>query len=1043
MRPIRPCACLLAAIASLTGGHLVAAESWDWQHDYATVSPSGDLSWAPEPFTFAVGETVRYIDYENGDDGNPGTKAKPWKHHPWDKQAGGQAKAGVHGPVSYVFKRGVIYRGSLKGAAQGRPGDPVRLTSDPSWGTGEAVIAGSIAITGGWQRGGDGLPKDVPDRDRIWSVELPKGVAPLNVWSVDGETITRLYVARIPNWTYGDDDTDNIKASWFRSERRGEITKLKGKQKNLLYLDNSLPKDPAFYEGANIYSEWGPVMGTAAPEPIEQYDQKKHAVVSHGFFPQGTKRMFGGQRYYLDDNPRYLDEGGEFWFASSGSNKGRLYLRLPGDADPNTMRIEVAERTTLIDLQRVEHLVISGLDFRFTNMPERKVWPWMTKPEVISLQGTGQDIRISNNTFYHVNAAVVMEAKGPQDQLDDIVISDNDIRYTDNGGIGVREGSPEDKIGPPYGRLGDVALLRNNIYHAGMCMERMSHGHCVSINGAKTAHIAGNILHRTGGWGISVRPGKGSGVAGDLPFTRYIIHQNKVVDAMLFSNDWGAIESWQGGPAYIFNNVVGNPVGYMWGGKRRFAHAYYLDGAFKNYHFNNIAWAESSTPDDHEASASAFQEIHSFQNTWFNNTVYNFLNGSRRQKPDAGRDKFLGNIFQDIGQYVFRHTDSKNTDPNAHDAGQQGEEFAYETNAYAQNVFYDIAGMIGNFHAQGGDFKEVEAMAAALAREHTMASGVGVMAQKSPLRNAAEHDFRPASGSAAIDRGVRVFVPWALSGVVGEWNFTINRKDPGEVIDEHWYMTDYYGQRTDYHATPRYPLHGQGISSANYIKGELEDWVEGALELDGSKQYLVIGHATLAEPIRYEVGKKKKEKRVAQGPDKRTVEMYDNNFLIEAFLRTNDKDGVIAQKLGKDAGYALDISGGQLRLRLRNGGKDFYSLVGGQISDGKWHHVLVDVDRNQGATIYLDGKAVSGKPSGSMATALLANTADFQVGGGPGAEHLAATIDFLRVAQGTLTDAHTSIEELMAWQFDGPQLRDFSGRQATGAGRDAGAIEAE
>ncbi|MFW5829265.1 MAG: laminin G domain-containing protein, partial [Planctomycetota bacterium] len=649
----------------------------------------------------------------------------------------------------------------------------------------------------------------------------------------------------------------------------------------------------------------------------------------------------------------------------------------------------------------------------------------------------------SNNTFYHVNAAVVMEATGPQDRLDDIVISDNDIRYTDNGGISVREGKPEDRVGPPYGRLGDVALLRNNIYHAGMRMERMSHGHCVTINGAETAHIAGNILHRTGGWGMSVRPGKQSGVAGDVPFTRYIIHQNKVVDAMLFSNDWGSIECWQGGPVYVYNNVVGNPVGYMWGGRRRFAHAYYLDGGFKNYHFNNIAWAESSTPGDHEASASAFQEIHSFQNTWFNNTVYKFLNGSRRQAPDAGRDKFLGNIFQDIGEHVFRHSDSKNTDPNAHDAGQQGETFAYETNAYGNNVLYEIAGTVGNFHAQGGDFKDIDAMAEAMAEEGTMVSDIGVLAEKPPLRDPANFDFRPTVGSAAIDRGVRVFVPWSLHGVVGEWHFTRNRKDPSEVIDEHWYMTDFYIHRTGYHAKPRYPLRGNDISAEHYIHGELEDWVEGALELDGSKQYLAIDHATLAEPVRYRVGKQGQEERVAQGADKRTVEMYDNDFLIEVYLRTSDNDGVIAQKMSDDSGYALEVSGGRLRLRLRSGGSDVYSLSGGGISDGDWHHVLVEVDRKQGATIYLDGKAVDAEASGAMSAASLANTADFLVGGGPDVEHLAATIDFLRVALGTLEDAHTSIEELMAWQFDGPQLRDFTGREPTGSGRDAGAIEAQ
>ena len=43
------------------------------------------------------------------------------------------------------------------------------------------------------------------------------------------------------------------------------------------------------------------------------------------------------------------------------------------------------------------------------------------------------------------------------------------------------------------------------------------------------------------------------------------------------------------------------------------------------------------------------------------------------------------------------------------------------------------------------------------------------------------------------------------------------------------------------------------------------------------------------------------------------------------------------------------------------------------------------------------------------------------------------------LAQGTLAEADTTIEELYAWEFAGPQLRDFTGRESVGA-RDAGAI---
>jgi len=44
------------------------------------------------------------------------------------------------------------------------------------------------------------------------------------------------------------------------------------------------------------------------------------------------------------------------------------------------------------------------------------------------------------------------------------------------------------------------------------------------------------------------------------------------------------------------------------------------------------------------------------------------------------------------------------------------------------------------------------------------------------------------------------------------------------------------------------------------------------------------------------------------------------------------------------------------------------------------------------------------------------------------------------VSLGTLENAKTDIKELYAWQFDGPFLRDFTGRKLEGK-RDAGALE--
>ena len=104
--------------------------------------------------------------------------------------------------------------------------------------------------------------------------------------------------------------------------------------------------------------------------------------------------------------------------------------------------------------------------------------------------------------------------------------------------------------------------------------------------------------------------------------------------------------------------------------------------------------------------------------------------------------------------------------------------------------------------------------------------------------------------------------------------------------------------------------------------------------------------------------------------------------------------------------------------------------------------MLAEVDRAaKSASIYMDGNAPVTAAIDLPAGSSLTNTADFYVGRDGEGNYLAGVIDFLRVCRGTLADAETTIEELYDWQFDGPHLRDFTGRSVSGKRRDAGALE--
>lgn len=63
---------ILAAILAATASCSAAAETFSWNAPNATVDPKGDIGWAPRPFAFTPGKSVRFIDFEAGDDDNDG-----------------------------------------------------------------------------------------------------------------------------------------------------------------------------------------------------------------------------------------------------------------------------------------------------------------------------------------------------------------------------------------------------------------------------------------------------------------------------------------------------------------------------------------------------------------------------------------------------------------------------------------------------------------------------------------------------------------------------------------------------------------------------------------------------------------------------------------------------------------------------------------------------------------------------------------------------------------------------------------------------------
>ena len=405
-----------------------------------------------------------------------------------------------------------------------------------------------------------------------------------------------------------------------------------------------------------------------------------------------------------------------------------------------------------------------------------------------------------------------------------------------------------------------------------------------------------------------------------------------------------------------------------------------------------------------------------------------------------------------MGKYVFRHADPARTkaEGNARDAGRRAGHFALETNAYARNVFHDYADM-GILEPSGRWLLTFEDFKSTLQKNKGLLCELGEVCTTSPLRDPARGDFRPVQGAAGIDigKGAKVFVPWALCGVVGEWNFYPAGNDPTRLIDEHWYMTDYHVSRDTYYQRPMYPLKGVNVTREDYVQGTLEDWIPGVLSFaPAKKQYATVSNTEMMKPFSFRDLKKSRHENARpepctiSGEALKNPQIYTSSLLIEVYFKTapGHTGGVLMEKM-KGNGYSLTVgAAGKLSFNVKGTSVSATAESAVNVNDGQWHHAIVEANRRaRTLTVYVDGKK-DGSAKGVDGSVSLANEGDVYVGGTPQGRYLDGALDFLRIAQGTLSDADTTIEELYAWEFDGPQIRDFTGRKPTGA-RNAGAIE--
>ena len=978
----------------------------------------------------AAGAGVRYIDFDNGDDTGPGTRAAPWKHHPWDANAG-SLSASARGIKTYIFKKGVTYRGLLEASESGTKNNPIRLTTEAGWGKGPAVLAGSEAYVDGWSRCSEKVDRLLPavSRGKSWCRSVRLSATPRLLWQVDGSVVTRIPIARTPNWKIV--DPDDPRSEWYELD---DVTVDTGKGNggvhtavcHLVDRKNLVATRADAYKGATVWAERRS-MPKADAAIVTAFDPEEHALEAE-FHRHAMAGPRSHDRYFMEGLPAFLDSAGEYVFLSSGKKTGVLVIRLVQDRNPNDVVIETATRPIVLKIHNQSHIEVSGLDFRYANQvsagnaQSRHASMYAS---AVQIMGDATAISINHCDFSRLPTAI---AAFPEDRrsasvIDGITVASSSFSNIDSSAIALSNGQGHFRLKKNGSRLIHVALENNRLKNIGSRtlghFGAGSHGNAITVAGGEVVDVSGNKIEQTWGSGISVTLGsdfKRGQVA--RPFLRGLIHDNRITDSLLGAQDGGGINAWMGGPVYIYNNISGNPVGCMysryktstrknWYRRGCYGVGIYLDGQYKGYVFNNILWGKNNNANKPIYNAVALNEAMGFMHTVFNNTFYRFAVGLHKGMSQHNRDYYLANLFIDMGlSDIDQEPKDKTID--------------YPTLAFTRNQFYGSTTRFGKLGSRA--YKDLDGWRNAMRSHKLMRYDTGTMIASVPVKDAGQHDFMPAKGSPVIDAGVRTFVPWALYGVVGEWNFLRRNDDPSIINGEHINMNAEWLQRDMFDRIPRNNLQCINTHASDFESGILEDWIPGALRFDGKSQYCRLSQPDVTQA---------------------DFDMGAGNFLIELVIAPNPGVSGVLAKHGR-RGYSLAIDAdGHVRFKLDYGSQYSQRSSLQPVDDGKWHHVLVEVDRSrrEGISIYLDGKLSNGEWRGVwMQDASVSDKANFEVGRS-GNAYLSGSLDFLRISHGTLADAETTIKELYDWELDGPFLRDITGQYATGTRRDVGAVE--
>ncbi|KKL10545.1 hypothetical protein LCGC14_2554750, partial [marine sediment metagenome] len=452
-----------------------------------------------------------------------------------------------------------------------------------------------------------------------------------------------------------------------------------------------------------------------------------------------------------------------------------------------------------------------------------------------------------------------------------------------------------------------------------------------------------------------------------MPFLRGSIHHNQSSNALLSHYDAGSILAWMGGPIYIYSNTVKNPYGcrntfdqaspITTFQRNCYGAGIYLDSNYKAYVFNNIISADHNDINSNVYSTAGINEAMGFNHMIFNNAVSGFVVGLHKGMLQHNRNYYFSNTFNDIGFSFVNHKVNDDT-------------IEYESIAFTNNLFigspkrpYNFGRKRNNAQINLTEFSEL-------------------LSDNSSLRSDVGEQLK--SGYQLTQRKSIAFIPWSLYSVVGEWNFYKNADDPENIFGENFNLNAEWLDRTMFHQIARNNLSCEDVDASNFTLGILENWIKGAIIFDGDEEYCSLDNDDLGLYSWRTKFKGKSTKGTIHPSDRDTIQINRESFIIEAVLKPGKITSMgLLSKHSDKKGFTITLQNGYPSVSLASNNMHSNRLSSKPINDNKWHHLLVEVDRNktQGINIYIDGILSNGVFTGSSSLGFnIANNADFEIG---------------------------------------------------------------